>query len=99
MKIMRKVLSLSLALCMVFALFACEKDDKDGLPKDSTSTEDTPSDTKPILNRLKKVTVTVQGQIIECNVTWEENVCHFESYMDYFKNPVEDYRGVLDPEN
>lgn len=98
MKSMRKVLSLMLALLMVFSLCACEKDTKEEAPKESIPAEDTPSDSKPALNRLKKVTITTQGQSFECNVTWKENECSFTYYTSYSRNISTEYQGMYDPE-
>ncbi len=99
---MKKVLSFLMAVIMLFALSACNRDNSNdslGNTPGNTSTPDNmASNSKPILNRLKKVTVTYEGETIECNITWDDNTCYFESYMNYFKDPIENYRGVFEPE-
>lgn len=92
---MKRVLSFLIAAIMLFFLSACEKEgSKD--PGDPGSSD--PVSGGPVLHRLKKVTVTAGGKNIECNITWEDNTCYFESYMNYYKDPIENYRGVFAPE-
>ena len=92
---MKKFLALLLAASMLLICFAgCADTGVSDNPDDSEDSEKGNA-----LNRIKKVTVTYEGETIVCNATWEDNVCNFESYMNYFKDPIEDYKGVFDPES
>lgn len=86
---MKKVLSFLMAVIILLAMSACDKDDGQGSD---------PSESQIVFHRLKKVTVTAYGETIECNVTWDDNICYFESYMDYAKNPIKNCQGVFEPE-
>ena len=86
-----------IAILLLFSLCACGKERPADNPQHG-SVETTAPANKPTLNRLKKVTVTAEGMTIECNVTWEENLCNFESYMNYYKDEINMYQGVFDPQ-
>ena len=99
---MKKVLSFLMTVIILLAMSACDKDNGnesfDSNIDDTTSTSADPSGSKIVFHRLKKVTVTAYGKTIECNITWDNNTCYFESYMDYVKDPIKNYQGVFEPE-
>lgn len=92
---MKRLLSILLLISVLLLAFAgCAPSDgsDDGGKKDKD-----PDSVN--FKRLKRVTVTYEGETVVCNVSWDENVCNFESYMDYFKDPIENYKGIFDPES
>lgn len=88
------MLCVLLALCMAFAICACGKPAAD-------SSEKEPQENKESImrNRLKHVTVTYDGETVECDISWQENACVFESYLDYPKAPIKEVHGAFDPES
>ncbi len=93
---MKKALSILLMLILLLGLCACGNSDTQ--TTEPSTSNNIVSNSNPTLNRLKKVTVTAEGKTIECNIIWDDNTCYFESYMNYYNDPIEDYRGVFDPE-
>lgn len=88
---MKKYLILALTIILSFSLCACT-------PKQTKNNAktDTPSGNAANHLRLKRVTTTYDGETTVCNLTWDAEGCHFESYMNYYKDDIENYLGFFD---
>ena len=88
---MKKWLILILTIALTLSMCACTPKQTKGNTK-----QETLSANAATYLRLKRVTTTCDGETTVCNLTWDAEGCHFESYMNYYKNDIEDYLGFFD---
>ena len=96
----KKFLSLVLVLCFIFLICSCGNNTKKAGSENNNSfnlSSETDS-TKLLFNRLKKVTVTYDGETNIYNVVWNEANCDFEHYFNYPKDPTVNAKGLYNPE-
>lgn len=88
---MKKCLILALTIILTLSMCACTPKQA----KSNTKKETLSGSTVNHL-RLKRVTTTYEGETTVCNLTWDADGCHFESYMNYYKDDIENYLGFFD---
>lgn len=91
--LLKRSLIVILAMLIAIPLFACKNETVDEGLKDAQTFNTVTS------NRLKKIVCNYEDISVTCNITWAGNTCNFESYMNFFRNDIENYQGVFDPDS
>lgn len=88
---MKRILLIVLSICLVLSVCACKKDADSG------------TDSKRQFSRLKSVVISYEGKTEKYYISWEENLCRFESPNGNSQNfygldTVLTFEGKFNPE-